>query len=47
MNNFNESLSIVELEERHEMSALVLNVDTDSCRCCGDNKCGDFKELYK
>ena len=36
MNNFNESLSIVELEERHEMSALAMEdaslAEIERCR---------------
>lgn len=36
MNNFKESLSIVELEERHEMSTLALEdasaMDIERCR---------------
>ena len=41
MNNFNESLSIVELEERHEMSALAMEdaslaeIERCSGRCRG------------
>ena len=41
MNNFKESLSIVELEERHEMSALALEevsleeIERCSGRCRG------------
>ena len=46
MDNFKESLSIVELEERHEMSALISETSITPSPCepyCPGCRCGGLE----